>query len=76
MPESTIEKEIQEQISSLPAEKQKKVLEFAKALSKTKTNGISRHSILTFAGTIPPEDLALIDKAIKNGCEEVDLGEW
>ncbi|MDY6877862.1 MAG: hypothetical protein SWK90_16895 [Chloroflexota bacterium] len=33
-------------------------------------------TLTRFAGWIAPDDLALIQEAIENGCERVDLDEW
>jgi hypothetical protein len=38
--------------------------------------GIEGKSLLRFEGTISVDDLQLMSKAIEDGCEKVDIGEW
>lgn len=73
---TTVEKDIHEQLSQLPLEQQRQVLEFARALATARIHGVSGQNLLRFAGSIDHEDLMIIGQAIKDGCEKVNLDEW
>jgi len=65
-----IERELQEQISRLPNEQQRQVLEFARSLAdSSRPNGSAGRSLLAFAGTIEENELKLIEQAIDRDCE-------
>jgi hypothetical protein len=38
--------------------------------------GVAGRQLLSFAGSIAPDDLRLMSKAIEQGCEQVDTNEW
>jgi hypothetical protein len=61
------------QIDRLPYDLQLRVLDFAKTLVP---KGVEGKSLLRFEGTISVDDLQLMSKAIEDGCEKVDIGEW
>jgi len=61
------------QLDKLPYDLQLRILDFAKTLAPT---GVTGESLLRFEGGIPDEDLHLMTKAIDEGCEQVDIGEW
>lgn len=69
----TIEKELHEQLSHLPADRQLQVLDFARSLRGARPKGIPGKSLLKFAGTIPLEDLKQMQAAIEADCERVDI---
>lgn len=71
----SLKKEILEQIESLGPAEQRQLLEFAKQLSHDKPIGVPGKSLLSFAGTISVEDLDLMEKAIEEACERIDLDE-
>ena len=70
-----IEKVI-EQLQTLPTEMQWRVLAFTRALAQTAPQGVPGRKLLRFAGTIPLEDVRLMQEAIEQGCEQVDTHEW
>jgi len=70
-----IEKVI-EQLQSLPYDLQRQVLEFTRALALAAPRGVAGRELLQFAGAIPRSDVALMQKAIEQGCEQVDTDEW
>jgi len=76
MMNTTVEKDIHEQLTQLPLERQRQVLEFARALAIAKVHGVPGQDLLHFAGNIDREDLTDIEQAIKEGCEKVNLDEW
>jgi hypothetical protein len=63
------------EFSDLTPEQQAQVLGFMRAL-RGKPTGTPGRDLLRFAGLFPPEDIADIQKAIEEGCEQVDHGEW
>ncbi|RLB18422.1 MAG: hypothetical protein DRG63_02435 [Deltaproteobacteria bacterium] len=73
---STIEKQINDQVSGLSLEKQQQVLKFIQSLAKEEIVGVPGNSLIGFAGTIDPGELKVIEKSIEDACERVDLNEW
>ena len=71
-----VKKEIIDQVRQLDYEQQKRVLDFARALAITGPKGVSGKQLLSFAGSIPSDDLKAIERAIEAGCEKADLNEW
>ena len=54
---------------------QNRLLNYAKKLShSSKSKNID--NVLKLAGSISKEDIELMDKAIKEDCEQVDHDEW
>ena len=72
----TLQKEILDQLNKLPLEHQRKVLEFARSLSKANPVGKAGKELLSFAGAIEVEDIKAISQAIEEGCEQVNINEW
>ncbi|MBI4482175.1 MAG: hypothetical protein HY652_04710 [Acidobacteria bacterium] len=72
----TLEKELREQLDRLAPEKQRQVLEFARALGGTSLRGVPGESLSRFGGTIEAADLVVITEAIEEACEQVRLDEW
>jgi hypothetical protein len=60
----------------MPQPLQWQVLEFARTLGAAEIQGVSGQQLLQFAGTIPSDDLQLMQEAVEQGCEQVDLNEW
>jgi hypothetical protein len=65
-----------EQMETLPTDLQQQVLEFVQALKTSTRRGVPGRRLLRFAGSIPVDDLKLMEQAIATGCEQVDLNEW
>jgi len=64
------------QMRRLPEPMQQRVLTFTKMLQGSAIDGVPGRSLLTFAGAISADDLALMSEAIEEGCEQVDADEW
>jgi hypothetical protein len=77
MVDKAIHDELFERLQNMPLVQQRRVLEFAVAINNDDlpppTPG---RELMSFAGTISPEDCALMEQAIEEGCEQVDLNEW
>ena len=73
---ATVKKEIINQIGLLDYEHQRRVLDFARALATTGPKGVTGKQLLSFAGTIPSDELKAMKEAIEEGCEKADLNEW
>jgi hypothetical protein len=73
---TSISDQIIEQLKMMPQDLQYQVLEFARNLTKSKIKGVPGKELLSFAGSIPKEDLQLMSEAIKQDCEKVDFDEW
>ncbi|MCC7164614.1 MAG: hypothetical protein IT331_19120 [Anaerolineae bacterium] len=67
---------IVEQLRVLPYDLQWRVLEFTRALALSTPRGVPGKHLLGFAHTISVNDLALMQHAIEQGCEQVDANEW
>lgn len=65
-----------EQLRAMPQPLQWQVLEFARTLVASKIQGVPGQQLLQFAGAIPSDDLQLMQEAIEQDCEQVDLNEW
>jgi hypothetical protein len=68
--------EILKEIDRLPPELQQRVLEFVRTLHSSFTEGTPGKELLRFAGILTPEEADLMERAIKEDCEQVDPGEW
>ena len=75
MVSSTLERELREHLEQLPEGKQREVVEYARALAKPKSRGISGEEILAITGTIEPDDIERMKQAIEEGCERRVLNE-
>ncbi|MBI3763448.1 MAG: hypothetical protein HY260_16500 [Chloroflexi bacterium] len=64
-----------EQLTTLPDDLQRQVLEFVQTLRASVRRGVSGKQLLRFAGFIPLDDLRLMRQAIETGCGQVDLNE-
>lgn len=71
-----IERELREQLEQLPADQQRQVLDFARALAARKRGAACGQVLTQFGGVITKEDLGLIAQAIEEGCEQVNSDEW
>ena len=69
MVSATVKNEILAQLNKLAPEQQRQVLDFARTLAQTKPRGVPGGELLRFAGTIPPEDLQVMARAIEEGCD-------
>lgn len=72
---TTLEQEILSHLHTLALPQQRQVLAFVRALSTTPV-GVPGKELLAFAGLIEPRDLAALQQAIDEGCEQVNLDEW
>jgi hypothetical protein len=71
-----IENELHEQLSRLSPDGQRQVLDFARSLRRGRPTGVPGKSLLAFAGTIPLDDLKLMQAATEIDCERVDADGW
>lgn len=71
-----LEKELLEQLDKLAPAQQQQVLSFARNLVQSRPLGVPGRELLRFAGTIPPDDLAAMARAIEDGCEQINRDEW
>jgi len=73
---SAIISQILSQLESMPQQLQWQVLEFARTLVSSQLQGIPGKQLLCFAGSIPQDELNLMQEAIQQDCGRVDLNEW
>lgn len=72
----SLEKEITSRLHKLSPEQQMRVLAFVRTLAGEKPSGVPGSELLRFAGAIDLNDLREIEKAIAEGCEQVNLNDW
>ena len=72
---TTLEQEILSHLHTLALPQQREVLAFVRTLVTTPV-GVAGKELLAFAGAIEPHDLAALQQAIDEGCEQVNLDEW
>ena len=65
-----------EELKVMPEDLQYRVLEFARTLVSSQIHGVPGRQLLSFAGTISPNDIQLMREAIEQGCEQVEIAEW
>jgi hypothetical protein len=68
--------EVVSHFEALPRNLQEQVLSLVKTLDKSLQRGMPGSRLIQFAGAIPEADLRLMEQAIEQGCERVDLDEW
>jgi hypothetical protein len=71
-----LEKKIFDSISRLNAFQQKKLIHFIDSLLQTAKKKSDKNPLLKFAGSISKSDLILMERAIEDGCENIDVNEW
>ena len=72
----TLEQELLDYLNHLAPEQQRQVVDFARTLAAAQVRGVPGHTLLRFAGAIPPEDLVTMARTIEEDCEQVNLDEW
>lgn len=68
--------QIVEELQVLPEDLQIQVLQFIRSLKGSKIKGVAGKELLSFASSIPQEDLQLMSAVIEEDCERVDFDEW
>lgn len=76
MAETSLERDILEEIRKLDVSQQKRVLELARSLADVQSAGIQGKCLLRLAGTIDKANLEEMAQAIEKGCERVDCNGW
>jgi DNA-binding protein YbaB len=68
--------EVVEQLKAMSQPLQQQVLEFAQILARTKVRGTPGQQLLSLAGATSADDLQLMQAAIQQDYEQVDIHEW
>lgn len=68
--------QVVQQLNTMPQSLQRQVLQFAYMVGQIRIKGTPGQKLLRFAGSIPLDDLTLMQDAIQQDCEQVDLDEW
>jgi len=76
MIDASIQNELLRQLERLSPNLQRRVVEFAAALSHTSEQGVPASRLLELAGTLPPEDADEMRRAIERDCERIDRNGW
>ena len=69
MTSATLPQQILQDVQSLSEPQQRQVLDYIRTLQKAPAK--SGADLVKLAGTIPVDDLRLIERAIEEGCEQV-----
>lgn len=64
------------ELDNLNWEQQKKILDYLLWLKLSESKGTRGEELLVFSGAIDQEDLAVMEKAISEGCEKIDANDW
>ncbi|NMB35546.1 MAG: hypothetical protein GX989_04580 [Firmicutes bacterium] len=64
------------ELDSLNQFQQKKLLDYVLSLKLSKKKKLGGKNLFDFSGVISKVDLAVMEKAIEEGCGQVDLNEW
>lgn len=72
----SFEQEITSHLHKLSPQQQMRVLNFVRTLAEEKPSGVPGSELLRFAGAIDLDDLNEMEKAIVEGCEQVNLNDW
>ena len=71
-----IKEKIIEKIEKLNPEQQKQLLNFANVFELGKSKGVTGKELLRFSGAIKKSDLDIMELAIEEGCEKVNVNDW
>ena len=74
MSDNTLDKQLLNYFHALAKPDQMSVLNYLKSLLNKDRS--SNKNLLKLAGSISPEDIELMEKAIKEDCEKIDKDEW
>lgn len=64
------------ELESLSPDQQQKLLDYVLSLKLSNKKVTSGKDLMSFTGAISKEDLAVMEKAIKEDCEQVDSYGW
>lgn len=76
MIDATIERQLHEELLHLNLDQQRRVLEYAHGLARTKPPGASGAVLAGLIGIFTPDELKAMSEAIEEGCGQVDLDDW
>ena len=76
VPDDALIKDLDDAIAALDSHGKRQVLSFARTLDRRRRADGPGGPFLAFAGAITADDLALMDRAIADGCETVDSESW
>ena len=71
-----LQKKITTIVGSLSIEEQRQLLNYIKTMKPKSVKKRKVNPFAEFGGTISNEDLNLMEKAIEEGCENIDNSEW
>jgi hypothetical protein len=71
-----IEQDLRGELEKLPAEQQRRVLDYARELVARQPRGVAGESLVGLAGTLDAQGAAEMTEAIEQGCEHVNLDGW
>jgi hypothetical protein len=72
----SVSEEIAKRLEALPPAAQEQVLRFVASLADSCPAGKSGSSLRKLASSLDPVSAREMKQAIKEGCEQIDAGEW
>ena len=76
MIDPAVRDELLRHLDGLPADLQRRVLGFARALTASSPRGVAGSDLMRFAGVMDARDATEMRDAIEEGCERVDAERW
>ena len=73
---SSFAEEVLAELERLPPDRQRVVLDFVRALSRPGAIAQSGSEVVHLAGSISPEDLAVMKHVADEECERIDADAW
>lgn len=75
-PDDTLTRDVLDALDALDANGKREVLDFSRALAGRRRADGPGGALLAFAGSIPADDLDLMERAIAEACERVAPDSW
>jgi len=76
MLDAVIQSDLLKEVEQLSPPLQRKVVNYAHSLAKSRPRGTPGRQLLKFAGTLSPEEAEAMIAAIEEDCERIDPDEW
>ena len=76
MVDSSIQKQVLAELSDLPADLQRRVLDYARSLTRSQPKGVAGKDLLAFAGVMEKGEALAMTRAIEAECERVEPDGW
>lgn len=75
-PDDLLTRDVNDALDALDGQGKREVLAFSRQLARRQQADRPGGALLAFAGAIPRDDLARMERAIADACETVDPASW